>query len=260
MLSNASFMKIQKIFITHFHGDHFLGLPGLIQSMNFVGRKKKLEIFGPPGIDEIVRKVANLGYFSPGFEISSVELKPRESLHFNGYDIHAIEVDHLVPAYGYILKETDRPGRFLPEKAKALGLREGPFFRVLQEGRSIELNGKLITPEMVTGPPRPGIKIAISGDTRPCDRFAEAAENADLIIHEATLDSSLREQADEYGHSTAEGAALIALKAHAGVLYLNHISNRYEDASILEKEARAIFSNSFITEDLLEVTVKRRKE
>ncbi|MCQ5375294.1 MAG: ribonuclease Z [Methanomassiliicoccales archaeon] len=260
MSSNASFMKVQKIFITHFHGDHFLGLPGLIQSMNFIGRKKKLEIYGPPGIVEIVDRVVNLGYFSPGFEISAMELKSGESLHFDGYDVFAVAVDHLVPAFGYVLKEATRPGRFLPEKAKMLGLKEGPLFRALQKGRNVKVDGKLITPEMVTGPPRPGIKIAISGDTRPCDRFAKAAENSDLIIHEATLDSSLREQATDYGHSTAMEAAMIALRARASTLYLNHISNRYEDASILENEARMVFPNTFIAEDLMEITLRHRKE
>jgi ribonuclease Z len=253
-------MKVQKIFITHFHGDHFLGLPGLIQSMNFIGRKKKLEIYGPPGIVEIVDRVVNLGYFSPGFEISAMELKSGESLHFDGYDVFAVAVDHLVPAFGYVLKEATRPGRFLPEKAKMLGLKEGPLFRALQKGRNVKVDGKLITPEMVTGPPRPGIKIAISGDTRPCDRFAKAAENSDLIIHEATLDSSLREQATDYGHSTAMEAAMIALRARASTLYLNHISNRYEDASILENEARMVFPNTFIAEDLMEITLRHRKE
>ncbi|MEM2944485.1 MAG: ribonuclease Z [Methanomassiliicoccales archaeon] len=256
MSSNCSFVKVRKIFITHFHGDHFLGLPGLIQSMSFVGREEPLRIFGPPGIEEIVDITANLGYFDPNFDIIAREVAPGETLSFDEYDIKAIEVDHLVPCYGYVLTERARRGRFMVQKAKSLGIPEGPLFRVLQEGESVIVNGKTITPDMVMGPPRKGLKISISGDTKPCEAFADAARNSDIMIHEATLDSSLKSKAYDFGHSTASDAALVALKSGARALYLNHISNRYDNAMILEMEARKIFPNSYVSHDLMEVFVR----
>ncbi len=259
MMSSASFMKVQKIFVTHFHADHFLGIPGMIQSMNFVGRDKPLEVFGPPGMIDIMRSLLRIGYFSPSFDVHVYELKAEEVVKFPGYSIEAVEVDHNVPAMGYVLHGENRPGKFNLDAALELGVPEGPLYRTLQQGKPVKVGRKTVTPDMVLGQARPGVKIAFSGDTRPCDRLIEAAKGADVIVHEATADSSLRERADEFGHSTAEGAATVAAKAGVGMLYLNHISNRYEDASVLEEEARRIFPRSKVVEDLMSVTVRMRE-
>ncbi len=259
MASSASFMKVQKVFITHFHGDHFLGLPGMIQSMSFSGRTAPLSVFGPPGMVDIVRIAVTMGHFGCGFDIQVRELRGGQAAEFDGYEVHAVGMDHIVPALGYILKEKDRPGRFRPDRAKELGVREGPFFRKLQSGEAVRVGGAVVEPGMVMGPPRPGMKIAFSGDTRPCDAFIEAARGADVIVHEATIDTSLRVQAAEFGHSTAREAAEVAAKAGAGALYLNHISNRYEDASVLEAEAREVFPKAVLAHDLMVVQIRHRE-
>lgn len=256
IMSDISFMKVKKVFITHLHGDHFLGLPGLIQSMGFNGRVEPLYIFGPDGITELVRTIVSLGYFIPGYDIFVKEMQEGETVEFGEYSVQAIGVDHSVPALGYVFQESDRPGRFLVDRARELGIPEGPLFRRLQRGESIEINGRTINPHEVLGPPRRGRKVVFSGDTRPCQSVKKAAENAEILIHEATVDSSLKEKAAEFGHSTAEEAAKLAREAGARSLYLNHISNRYKDTSILQREAESIFPGAQVAEDLMTVDVK----
>ncbi|MDD1767987.1 MAG: ribonuclease Z [Methanomassiliicoccales archaeon] len=259
MMSSASFMKVHKIFVTHFHADHFLGIPGMIQSMNFVGRDKPLEVFGPSGMIDIMRSLLRIGYFSPGFDVHVYELKAGEVVKFPGYSVEAVEVDHNVPALGYVLLGENRPGKFNLDAARALGVPEGPLFRALQQGKAVKVGKKTVTPDMVLGEARPGLKIAFSGDTRPCNRLIEAARGADVLVHEATADSSLRARADEFGHSTAEGAATVAAKANVSILYLNHISSRYEDTAVLGEEARRIFPKTKVVEDLMSVTVRMKE-
>jgi ribonuclease Z len=256
MMSSASFMKVQRIFITHFHADHFLGIPGMIQSMNFSGRDKPLDIFGPLGMIDIMRNLLRVGYFSPSFDVHVYEVHGGEAVKFPGYDVEVVEVDHNVPALGYILKGEDRPGRFNVEMARELGVPEGPMFRSLQQGKSVRVGKRMVKPDMVLGEMRSGIRIAFSGDTRPCERLIEAAMGADVLVHEATADSSLEARANEFGHSTAKGAATVAVKAKVAALYLNHISNRYEDPSVLESEAQQIFPKTKVVEDLMVVTVR----
>jgi len=259
MMSSASFMKVQKIFVTHFHADHFLGIPGMIQSMNFVGRDKPLEVFGPSGMIDIMRNLLRIGYFSPGFDVHVHEVRAGETVKFPGYSVEAVEVDHNVPALGYVLRGEDRPGRFNLDAARELGVPEGPMFRALQQGKSVKVGKKTVTPDMVLGDTRPGLKIAFSGDTRPCERLIKAARGADALVHEATADSSLKARADEFGHSTAVGAATVAVRAKVAALYLNHISSRYEDSSVLEAEAREIFPKAKVVEDLMAVTIRMRE-
>ena len=164
-----------------------------------------------------------------------------------------------MPTLAYCLQEDMRPGKFNKKRALELGIPEGPLFRKLQMGQSIEINGKVITPDMVLGEPRPGRKITISGDTKPCNKLVEFAKNSDVLIHDATFDSSMEDKAIEYGHSTAKQAAEIAKKACVERLYLTHISPRYKDAKLLEEEARQIFPNSWVAHDFMEVEVKLKK-
>ncbi len=255
MSSTVSFMKITRIFITHLHGDHFLGLPGLIQSMNFAGRLEPLEIYGPEGTSTTVDTILNLGYFQAGFEVVGHDVADLDAVHGKGYTVKAVRTDHSIPSFGFVLSEDVRPGKFNKAKAMELGVPEGPFYSKLQSGSSVNVDGRTISPEMVIGDPRPGLKVAFSGDTRPSEHFMESVLGCDLLVHEATADVSLQEKAKEFGHSTARDAATIALLAGVKALYLNHFSGRYEDVGLLVDEARDIFPNTFASEDLMVLQV-----
>ena len=258
--SGLSYMQIKSIFISHFHGDHFLGLPGLIQTMQLNDRKEPLTIYGPRGISRIVEIVKNLGYFRPSYEIVGKDVDEGDEIRFNGYSVKPFRVEHNVPALGYVLEEDMRPGRFNKKKALELGIPEGPLFGRLQRGESIKLkDGRVITPDMVLGPPRPGRKVVYTGDTKPCNKVVEFARNADLLIHDATFLSDLEDVAIEYGHSTARQAAEIAKEANVDKLVLTHISPRYMDERLIEKEAKEIFKNSIVARDFLKLEVKLRK-
>ncbi|MEM0466584.1 MAG: ribonuclease Z [Candidatus Thermoplasmatota archaeon] len=258
--SMLSYMQITSIFISHFHGDHFLGLPGLLQTMQLNDREKPIHIYGPAGIQKLTDQLLSLGYFKPAYSIISHEIKNHDTIHFDGYAIHALKVNHNIPAYAYCLEEDKRPGKFNKKKALSLGIPEGPLFNKLQKGMTITLsNGKKITPNMVLGPARKGRKIVYSGDTKPYDELIPFSKNADVLIHEATFDSKLANIADEYGHTTSVQAAKIAVQAQVEKLFLIHISPRYLDTNILKDEAKKIFQKTYIPNDLdaLEIFLKK---
>ena len=258
--SNLSYMQVSKIFITHFHGDHFLGLPGLIQTMQLNDREKPVDIYGPKGMDKLIDQLLSLGYFKPSYNVISHEVDQDDILEFDDYKINVFRVKHAIPALGYCLIENKRPGKFDKPKALKLGIPEGPLFNKLQKGNSVTLkDGRQISPEMVLGPSRQGRKIVISGDTKPIKEMAAYAKNADILIHEATFHSELTETAAEYGHTTALQAAEIAKKAKVEKLYLTHISPRYLDYHKIEDEARKIFKDSFVPKDFQEIEVKLKK-
>jgi len=257
--SPLSYMQITNIFITHFHGDHFLGLPGLLQTLQLNDRKEELHVYGPKGMNKLLYQLLHLGYFTPAYDIVGHELKGGDEVHFDGYTVRCIDAVHNVPALSYSLEEDKRPGRFNKKRALELGVPEGKMFGKLQRGQAVEVDDTIITPDMVLGEPRTGRKITISGDTTPYDAFIEFAKGSDVLIHDATTDSSLEEKANEYGHSTARQAAEIALKAGAGRLYLTHISPRYRDAKPLENEAREVFPESYVAHDFMEVEVRLKK-
>ncbi len=252
MMSSLSFMKVKKIFISHFHGDHFLGIPGLVQSMNMNDRDEPLEIYGPQGSSSLIKGLISRGFFGPGFPIHITELKPGARLDFDSYYIRSIMSDHDVPSLAYAFEERDRKGRFDRQRAIDLGVPEGPLFSDLHSGSAVKVNGDEIRPEQVVGPPRRGRKIIYSGDTRPTQRMIEASDRADVLIHDSTFDSSMSERAMERGHSSTEMAAKIACEADVDKLFLVHISPRYTDGKILEKEAREIFENTMVPDDLSE--------
>ncbi len=259
MQSKFSFMQVTKIFISHFHGDHFLGLSGLIQSMNLNDRTDELNIYGPKGTIGTVSKLLTLGYFAPGFKIILHELVDSDTIKFGKYEITSFKVDHDIPALGFVLQEYPRPGKFNLKKAKALGIPKGPLYRKLQLGKSIKLNGKTITAGMVMGKPRQGRKLVYSGDTRPCEAVVKYAAGADVLIHDACLESSLETKALNYGHSTAKQAAEVAKKASAKVLFLIHHSPRYKKPDVLVKEAKSIFKRSIAAVDFLDYEVRYPK-
>lgn len=258
--SNLSYMQISKIFITHFHGDHFLGLPGLIQTMQLNDRDKPLHIYGPKGMEELTDKLLTLGYFQPSYKIISHDTNTNDEIEFEDYSIRTLKVNHNVPTLSYCLLEHQRPGKFNKPKAVEIGIPEGPLFSKLQRGQSVILaNGKEITPDMVLGPSRKGRKVVISGDTKPCEELIAFSKDADVLIHEATFDSELEKVAKEYGHTTASQAAELAKKACVEKLFLVHISPRYLDYHVLENEARKVFLRSFIPKDFHEIEVKLKK-
>jgi ribonuclease Z len=259
MRSPVSFMKIRKVFISHLHADHFLGLPGMVQSMSLNGREEDLQVFGPKGTAETVDSALNLGYFKSGFKVSAKDLKKEGTMRFPGYTVRFAPADHSIPALAYSLEEDQRPGRFDLARARKLGIPEGPLYRRLQEGRSVVVGGKKISPDEVLGPPRPGRKVVYSGDTKPSAKVTKLAEGADVLIHDCTLDSSHADLAARFGHSTAKEAATVAKRAGVGTLFLVHVSPRYEEHGILEKEAREVFKESYVATDLSEFAVRNRE-
>jgi ribonuclease Z len=254
--SSLNFMHVEKILLSHFHGDHFLGLPGLIQSMYLNERKRPLHILGPQGTTDTVKSLLSIGYFSPTFDILTKDLKDNEEVDFEDYIIKVRAADHDIPALAYAIEEKPRKGKFHPEKALAMGVPEGPLFRKLQNGESVEINGKTVNPEDVMGSSRKGRKIVYSGDTRPSSKIEELARDCDVLIHEALLSRELAEKAVKYGHSSTNHAANIAKRANAKVLFLTHISPRYDDAQVLEDEAKEIFNFSFAAYDFLEYEIQ----
>jgi len=240
-----------RIFISHLHGDHVLGLPGMLQTLSLLGREVPLEIYGPPGVRDFIDAVSTTVRFLLTFDIIVNEVS--EGLVFEGqkYVVRASWVDHTIPCLAYAIEEKPKPGTFYPEKALALGVPKGPLWKRLQMGSPVKLsNGRIITPNQVLGPPKPGVKVVYSGDTRPCRSVIELARNADLLIHEATFDDSLVDRAGRDGHSTASQAAEVALKAKAKRLALIHVSARYEDKlELILSQAKRVFPNTFLAED-----------
>ena len=256
MKSSVSFMQTSKIFISHFHGDHFLGLPGLIQSMALNDRKELLHIYGPEGTKTLVDILIKLGYFTPTYEVVVDDLAPGQVLDFEEYTVTAGEASHNVPTLFYVLEEKMRPGKFNKPKALELGIPEGPLFAKLQRGETVEHGGKTFTPDMVLGPARKGRKIVYTGDTMPCQEITKAAKDCDVLIHDSTAAADLEDKANHYGHSSSRQAAETAKEANAGKLFLTHISPRYEEIEQLEQDAKDIFGNSTVAKDFLEYEVK----
>jgi ribonuclease Z len=253
--AKTGFHKKMKIFISHMHGDHVLGLPGLLQTMALMDRQRKLEVYGPEGISVFLQCVKETLQFGLTFPVEIREI------HGVGvvcdeeeYTVSAAWSNHVVPSLAYALTEKPRPGKFQPEKARELGVPEGELWSKLQHGYEVKLDdSRTVRAEEVLGSPRKGRKIVYTGDTRPFEGFAGFAAGADLVIHDATLDDSLAEKADVDGHSTPSEAAEQALQAKAERLVLTHISARYPDAQILLEQAQKIFGNVVLAEDFLEL-------
>ncbi len=252
-------MKINKIFITHFHGDHFLGIPGIIQSMGFRGRNEPLHIFGPPGLFEITEHMMSLGYFTLPFDINVHEVKKGIVVEEEDYKISCCETDHVIPNLAYCIEEKRMP-KFLRERAIEHGVKPGPDFGKLQRGIPVKVGSKIIKPEYVLGEERKGRKIVYSGDTRPCDQMIKFSKDADILIHESTFEDKYEDKAYETGHTTSKEAAKIAKKANVKRLILTHISTRYKKTDLLMNEAREVFENSTVAEDFMKIEVKRNED
>lgn len=254
--SGLSYMAIQRIFISHLHGDHCYGLPGLFKTMQLNERTAPLEVYGPRGLDALMEIYGQIASVKGQYEITWRELKEGDVVEGEGYAVHCKRMNHgaLDLAYAYV--EESRPGRFDKAKALAFGVPEGPLFRRLQMGEAVQSkDGKKIEPSMVLGTGRPGRKIVVTGDTGPCEALVEFAASADVLISEATYCSDMVAKAQEYGHMTAAWAAETARRANVKELILTHISPRYAGAEQHLAEAKPIFANTRIAKDFLAVEV-----
>jgi ribonuclease Z len=251
--AGVGFHRKTKVFITHLHGDHVLGLPGLLQTMSLMDRERRLKIYGPPGIEAFVNAIQQTVQFNLTFPLEILEVRDANIVcEEKEYEVHAVWADHVVPSLAYVLIEKPRPGKFNLEKAEALGVPEGPLWSKLQHGSAVKLpNGRVVKSEEVVGPPRPGRKVVYSGDTRPTENVVELAQNADLLIHDGTFDDELTDKAYEDGHSTASQAAEIASKAKVEWLILTHVSARYRNVDVLVEQARNFFPKTDIAEDFM---------
>ena len=253
----------EDLFFTHVHSDHILGLTGLIRTMALQGRMEPLRLWGPRGAGRTLRQCISLGGERTTFPIEITELEPGEPVKRPDYHIATFAVSHgPSQSLGYAVVEEERLGRFNPELARAMGIPEGPLWGRIHKGQSITLDdGTVIEPSVLVGERRRGRRIVVTGDTRPCDNTIAAAQDADLLIHEATFADDEAARALETGHSTAREAAEVARKAGARRLVLTHISARYSrDAHELEREARSVFPRSSIARDGTEIELALTEE
>jgi ribonuclease Z len=255
MGAKVSFHRKMKIFISHLHGDHVLGLPGLLQTMALMERKEPLQVYGPVGLGAFLKCTAETLHFGVNYPLEIYEITGEGSIVEEGeYHVTAVKSNHAVEGYCFAFTEHPRPGRFYPDKAKALGIPQGELWSKLQSGKEVTgPNGNVVKPTDVMGPLRAGRKIVYTGDTKPFDAFADFAKDADMVIHDCTFDDSLTQKADVDGHSTPTQAANQAKAANAKQLVLAHISARYSDASPLLEQARKVFPNTVLAEDYLEL-------
>jgi len=247
--------KKMKIFVTHLHGDHCLGILGLLQTMALQKRTESVEIFGPAGIEEFITaniKVLNFGLPFPVF-ITIVE--EGNVVEEKDYLINSCDAQHGIPAFSYCFEENEKPGVFYPEKAKELGIPEGKLWQELQNGNSVEIDGTKINSSQVTGKKRLGMKIGISGDTRPTEKLSKFFKNCDYLSFDCTFSFDLQDRAIETNHSTAKEAAELAKNANVKNLILTHFSARYSDESILLDEAKQIHEPVIAAKDLLEIEI-----
>jgi ribonuclease Z len=250
MMRYGTGFGIQTIFVTHLHADHFLGIIGLLRTMGLQGREEALQIYGPKGAGDVLDRATHLGIDRVQFPVRIQELKDAETVSFGEYEVEAFRVQHGTPALGYALREHPRLGRFDVEKARAMGVPEGPLFGRLHKGETVEVGGKTIRPEEVVGSPRPGRLVVYSGDTRPVPATVEISRGADLLIHEATFIEEEAQRAHETFHSTAKGAAGLARDAEVERLVLTHLSARYaENPTPILEEAREIFPTTAVGYD-----------
>jgi len=253
--------KIEKIFITHLHGDHIFGLPGLLSSRSFQDGKNMLTLYGPKGIEEYVMTSLKISGTHLKYELEIVEVEEGIVFEDAGFVVEARKLEHGIECFGYRIMEKDRPGELQVEALMNLGIKPGPLFKRIKNGEIVQLeNGTVINGADFVGEPKKGKVITILGDTRTCENSYKLAENCDYLVHEATFAGNSEELAYEYFHSTTTQAAKTALAANAKNLILTHISSRYiaEDVEELLQEAVGIFPNTVIAEDLIKIEIQNK--
>jgi len=248
MQRSLGLVQVDSIFFTHFHADHFLGLPGLLKTYDLTERERPLTIYGPRGLRDLIQSMGRV-IGRVGYKVELVEIEPGEAISRDGAEVRPYPVEHSVRAFGYALVEAERPGRFDPETAKGLGVKEGPDFARLQRGEAVETaKGTTVRPDEVMGESRPGRTLVITGDTAPCHATVEAAQDAELLVHDASFAEEEAQRAADTGHSTVGQAASVAREAEVKLLALVHISSRYHVGKVLE-EAKEVFDPSVAPRD-----------
>jgi ribonuclease Z len=252
--------QVDEIYLTHFHADHILGLPGLLKTYDLTAREDPLTIYGPRGLHDLFKTLGRL-IGRTDYDIDLVEVEPGEAVPQDGAEVRAFAAEHSVRANGYALIEAERPGRFDPEAAKRLGVTEGPAFAALQRGEQVDGSSGPVHPDEVMGERRPGRTIAITGDTAPSHATVAAAADAELLIHDASFSEEEAQRAADTGHSTVGQAAAVAREANVKMLALVHISSRYHVGTVLE-EAREVYEPSFAPRDfdVIEIPFPERGE
>jgi ribonuclease Z len=253
-------VQVDEIYLTHFHADHILGLPGLLKTYDLTDRQAPLRIYGPRGLRDLFKTLARI-VGRTGYELELVELDPGDTVPLEDAEVRAFPIEHRVRANGYALVEQERPGRFDLETAKRLGVPEGPAFATLQGGEEVEGSSGPVRPEDVMGESRPGRTVVITGDTAPCHATVAAAADADLLIHDASFSEEEAQRAADTGHSTVGQAAAVAKEAHVKLLALVHISSRYHVGKVLE-EARDVYEPTVAPKDfdVIEIPFPERGE
>ncbi len=259
MQRSTGLVQLDEIYITHLHADHYLGLPGLLKTYDLQGREPDLRIVGPPGLQELfgaIRRIVGRLHYS----LELVELAEGDAILRDGYAVRSFPVAHRMPAHGYALVESDRPGRFDPDAAARLGVAPGPDFGRLQGGESVPgADGSTVEPSQVMGESRGGRKIVITGDTAPCEMTRIAAHRAQLLVHDGSFADEEAERAAETGHSTAREAAIVAREAEVDMLAIVHVSSRYNVGAVLA-EARDVVPEAIAPRDfdLVEIPLPER--
>ena len=259
--SSVGLVDLQEIFVTHFHADHYLGLPGMLKTFALRQRDVPLTVYGPPGLRDLFGALRRV-FGKLTYRLEVVEVRAGQALERDGYELRVFPVAHGVSAVGYALHEATRPGRFDTDAADALGVPAGPERGALQRGEAVTVGaGRVVTPDAVLGPARPGRTIVIPGDTAPAETVRVLAEGADVLVHEASFCEEERERARETMHSTARQAAEVADAAGVRLLALTHLSPRYFGPEIA-REAREIFPNTVVPRDfdVVEVPFPERGE
>jgi len=254
--SGLGWNKKMKIFVTHLHGDHCIGILGLLQTMTLQNRTEPMEIYGPDGIEEFIAANIKVLNFGLSFPVIITTIREGTVVNEKTYTINSCEADHSVITYSYLFQEKDKPGRFFPDKAKELGIPEGELWHKLQTGQDIQVGDKIVKSSDVLGEKRPGKRIGISGDTRPTKKLEEFFKDCDYLSFDSTFSHELQDKALETHHSTAKEAADLAKNANVSNLILTHFSARYNDESVLLEEAKTIHNSVIAAKDLLEIEIK----
>ena len=256
MKSGLGWNKKMKIFVTHLHGDHCVGILGLLQTMSMQNRTETLEIFGPSGIDEFIAANIKVLNFGLSFPVLINIIKDEKIVDNEKFSIYTCKANHSVIAYSYLFEEKDKPGRFNVKKAKELGIPEGELWNKLQNGTEINNNGNIIKPEQVLGEKRPGIKIGISGDTMPTKELEVFFKDCDYLVFDSTFVEEQKQRALDTCHSTAKEAAILGKNANVKNLILTHFSARYKDELRHLNEAKEIHNSVITAKDHLEIEIK----
>jgi len=256
MKSGLGWNKKMKLFVTHLHGDHCIGILGLLQTMSMQHRTEVLEIFGPNGIEEFIAANIRVLNFGLSFPVLINIIKEGKIFENKKYSIYVSKANHSITAFSYLFEEKDKPGRFNLKKAKELGIPEGELWNKLQNGNEITINDKIITPEQVLGEKRAGKKIGISGDTMPTEQLKQFFENCDYLVFDSTFLDKEKQKAQDTCHSTAKQAATLGKNAKVKKLVLTHFSARYKDEIEHLKEALEIHDSVITAKDLLEIEIK----